>query len=79
MYRLETIQGESKKKCDLRRLVQKCTFFRAIRAIMEIFQYFLNFFFGTPIAKKNPRTFFLSQNQKFRKAKMCILTNSIEI
>ena len=51
------IQGESKKKFELRRLVQKCTFFPATLL-------YGNFFFGTPIAKKNPRTFFFLSKSK---------------
>ena len=37
------------------------------------------YFFATPMAKKNPQTFFYSQNQKFRKKKMCINIISISI
>ena len=63
----------SKKKCDLRRLVQNCTFFVQL-SCMVFFQYFLKVsnFFGTPMAQKKIREPFFSQNQKFRKAKMCI-------
>ena len=63
----------SQKKCDLRRLVQNCTFLGNSPAwcffnILKKFYLFL--VLHEP--KENPQIFFFSQNQKFRKAKMCI-------
>ena len=66
--------GWVKKKCDLRRMVQKIYLFWTLMYV--VFHYFLkicNYFFGTPVAQKKIReSFFFFQNQKFRKAKMCI-------
>ena len=58
------IQGESKIKCDLRRLVQKCNFFVQL-SCRVFFKYFLKIcnFFGTSMAQKNPRSFFLSKSK----------------
>ena len=75
------IEGESKKRCDLRRLVQNCTFFVQL-SCMVFFQYFLKIckkFFGTPMPQKKSANLFFSQNQKFRKAKMCLIFISIKI
>ena len=49
--------------------MQNCTF-----SVCYFFNICLIFFW----LKKNPRNFFLSQNLKFRKAKVCIYTNSIK-
>ena len=73
--------GWVKKKCDLRRLVQNCIFFVELTC-MVFFRYFLkicNFFWYSNGLKKNPRTFFFSQNHKFRNAKMYTLPIYIEI
>ena len=68
---------------DLRRLVQNCTFMcnSPVWCFINIFWKFLIFFWYSNGTKENPRTFFFSLNQKFRKAKnkMCILIISIEI
>ena len=68
------------KKCDFRRLVQNCTFFVQL-SCMVFFQYFWKICnsFGTPMAQKKYANLFFSQNQKFRKAKICIQIISIEI
>jgi len=61
----------SQKKCDLRRLVQKCNFFCAtlLYGVFKIFFGNLNFF-STSMAQKKIREPFFFQNQKFRKTKM---------
>ena len=76
---IKLITGWVKQKCDLQSLVQSCTFFATLLyGVFSIFSENL-YFFGTPMAQKKIRESFFSQNQKFRKAKMCIKITSIEI
>ena len=74
------IQGES-KKVWFTALGKKVYLFLCNSSVWCFFNTFRKFkiFFGTLMVQKNPRTLFYSQKQKFRKAKMCILTISIEI
>ena len=73
---MANIYRVSQKKFDLRRLVQNCTFFVQL-SCMVFFQYFLKIcnIFGTPMLQwpnKKIHELFFPQNQKFRKAKICI-------
>ena len=66
------IQGESKKSV-IHGACYKSVPFSVQLFCMGFFQYFLKIFifFGTPMVLKKIHESFFSQNQKFRKAKMC--------
>ena len=66
------IYVSQKKECDQQRLPQTCTFLCNSPGRMLFYQYFWGFFWYSKCPKTNPQNFFLSQNLKFRKAKMCI-------
>ena len=68
-YKIYT--GWVKKKCDLRRLVQNCTFFVQL-SFMVLFQYFLKIcnFFGTPMTQKKIRESFFLSKWKVQKSKI---------
>ena len=65
----------SQKKCDLQRLLQNFTFLWN-SFVKKIFKKLFFWYFNDP--KKSANLFF-SQNQKFRKTKMCKNIVSIEI
>ena len=71
---IKNYTGWVKKKCDLRRLVQNCTFFFAtlLYGVFSIFFENLYFFLVLQWPPKKSANLFFSQNQKFRKGKMCI-------
>jgi len=64
-------KGWVKKKCDIRRLVQKSTFFLVQLSCMVNFLKIWNFFWYFNDPKKKIREPFFFQNQKFRKTNMC--------
>ena len=68
VYRL---QGESKKKCDLRRLVQNCTPLcnSPVWCIFNIILLKIWNLFGTPMAQKKIRKPFLLSKSKVQKSK----------
>ena len=59
-YIKKYIQGMSQKKCDFRRLVQKCNFFSCNSSVWCFFNIFWKFVFFLVLywPKKNQRTFF---------------------